>query len=75
MADLVVQQKWWRFWDGLKRGTYRRKYGTEATLSELEARARQKMSSLITVANQLAKEYPKLAMELKDISNSLQSAL
>jgi len=72
---LASQQKWWRFWDAIKRGAYQRKYGADTNLQEVETRIRQRTTDLSSLADRLAKEYPHLSFQFKDIRNSLQSNL
>lgn len=68
---LVTHQKWWRFYDQLKCGTYRRKHNAD-TLAEAEARVRHKITHLATVADKLATSHPHLAAQLNEIRESLK---
>ncbi|XP_046449237.1 coiled-coil domain-containing protein 40-like [Daphnia pulex] len=70
ISTLVGHQKWWRFYDQLKYGTYRRKHGADS-LAEAESRARQKLIQLTKVADKLACEYPHLEAQLNEIRDSL----
>lgn len=70
ISTLVGHQKWWRFYNQLKYGTYRRKHGADA-LAEAESRARKKIIKLLKVADRLACEYPHLEVQLNDIRDSL----
>lgn len=70
ISTLVGHQKWWRFYDQLKYGTYRRKHGAD-NLAEAESRARQKIIQLTKVADKLACEYPHLEAQLNEIRDSL----
>lgn len=70
ISTLVGHQKWWRFYDQLKYGTYRRKHGADS-LGEADCRARKKLIQLVKVANRLACEYPCLEAQLNDIRDSL----
>ena len=75
VAELARQHKWWRFWEGIKRGGYRRRFRADANLAELEARARQRAANMAGVADRLAKEYPQLRRQLKEVSQLLESFL
>ncbi|KAI9562849.1 hypothetical protein GHT06_010304 [Daphnia sinensis] len=70
ISTLVNHQKWWRFYDQLKYGTYRKKHGADA-LAEAESRARKKLIQLLKVTDRLACEYPHLEAQLNDIRDSL----
>ena len=70
VAELAAHQKWWRFYEQLRRGTYRRRY-LDDSLSELEARANQRLASLAEVATRLAQDFPQLTAKLTDVRASL----
>lgn len=70
IATLANHQKWWRFYDQLKNGTYRRKYPAES-LADAESRVRQRIAHLVTVTDTLANEHPHLATKLVEIRDSL----
>lgn len=72
IGDLTVQQQWWRFYDQLRRGVYRRRQaGGSESLAESEARARQNLVNLAAVADRLGRQHPHLAVQLNEIRESL----
>lgn len=70
IATLTGHQKWWRFYDQLKNGNYRRKHGADH-LGDAESRVRQRVVHLITVTDTLAAAHPHLADQLAEIRDSL----
>ncbi len=42
MARLVHQQRWWRFYEQVRNGAYKRHHGPNDSLVEAESRAREK---------------------------------
>ena len=70
VAELTSQQKWWRFYEQLRRGSYRRRYQDDS-LSDLEARANQRIASLADVTTRLTEDFPDLKAKLVEVRASL----
>lgn len=61
MARLVHQQRWWRFYEQVRNGAYKRHHGPNDSLVEAESRAREKTQHIQQVLGKLIGQFPHLA--------------
>ena len=67
VTELSHHQRWWRFFESVRNGQYKRRFSQTDGLIEAESRIRERMSQIRHALDKLAEDFPHLADRLAQI--------